>query len=138
EDLGPSCPPKPHPRSLSTSWRGRAQRLKLSRFGKMGSATFPPLHEVERGPGGEASKGRKDRGVLSSERAALPALGRRRRRLGLAGGLLLAAVRHDAAGHEVAGGELGGVGRLHPLELVLLQVALLVLLAAAAPAEVVA
>ncbi|MFL6264055.1 MAG: ABC transporter substrate-binding protein [Thermoanaerobaculia bacterium] len=38
---GASCPPKPHPRSLSTSWRGRAQRAKSSRFGKIAAATFP-------------------------------------------------------------------------------------------------
>ena len=54
---GAACPPKPHPRSLSTAWRGRAQRAPFSRFGKVVQLRSPsPL--VERGPGGEDSKGR--------------------------------------------------------------------------------
>src|SRR5262249_37075456 len=54
---GTSCPPKPHPRSLSTSGEGgpreQASSILASLFGYV-----PPLHSVERGPGGEASEGR--------------------------------------------------------------------------------
>ena len=56
---GAACPPKPHPRSLSTSWRGRAQRSKSSEIRQDRLSYVPPLHEVERGPGGEASEGRQ-------------------------------------------------------------------------------
>src|SRR3954467_2760827 len=54
---GAFCPPKPHPRSLSTAWRGRAQRSTLLDFAKSAHLGSPsPL--VEKGTGDEASKGR--------------------------------------------------------------------------------
>src|SRR5437763_1170621 len=71
-------------------------------------------------------------------KAALPALGRPGGGLGRGGLLLLAGAGHHAIAHAVAGGDVGGVGGLHPLELVRLQVALLILLATAAPADIVA
>src|SRR5436305_264738 len=38
---GASYPPKPHPRSLSTSWRGRARRSTLFEFGKVAQIRSP-------------------------------------------------------------------------------------------------
>src|SRR3954467_453451 len=48
---GTACPPKPHPRSLSTSWRGRAQRSALLDSGKPAHLGSPsPLRgEGDRG-----------------------------------------------------------------------------------------
>src|SRR5436305_15134369 len=54
---GAACPPKPHPRSLSTSWRGRAQRSSLLDSGKP-AHPGPPSPLVEKGTGDEASEGR--------------------------------------------------------------------------------
>ena len=48
-------PANPHPRSLSTEWRGRARSREEE---GPWTVVVPPLHPVERGPGGEASKGR--------------------------------------------------------------------------------
>src|SRR4051812_32372837 len=56
--LGASCPPKPHPRSLSTPWRGRAHRSAFFEFGTIAQIGSPSPRSGE-GPGGEASKGRR-------------------------------------------------------------------------------
>src|SRR3982751_5056821 len=61
---GASCPPKPHPRSLSTSWRGRAQRSAFFEFGTVARIYFPLSTKWR---GGEASEGRTLRGLWGED-----------------------------------------------------------------------
>src|SRR5436305_14281268 len=71
---GTACPSKPHPRPLSTERRGGAPAGGISAIQQAGLRPLPPLHEVERGPGGEASEGRPSRQAkrFESSRASAP------------------------------------------------------------------